>query len=174
MRAGHGPLGKHPLKSAVGSRHLKCVAPSVAHEFVIERELGAQGEFVEDRLHRPANIFSSSLTGLQVDVDAAIGARGAAVQQVLKREQRRGLAGLPWRMQDEVLLLVDPIQHVIQVHALQWWYAVVILSVDGTFGVERAHTHIMLQNPTSVRCSGLAQAIPCRLARTHWLEPWRA
>ena len=77
-------------------------------------------------------------------------------------------------MQDEVFLLADPIQHVIQVHALQGWYAVVILSVDGTLGVEPAHTHIMLQNPTSLRCSGLAQAIPCRLALAHRLETWRA
>ena len=41
MRAGQGPLGKHPLERSQRPRHLKCVAPSVAHELVVEHELGA-------------------------------------------------------------------------------------------------------------------------------------
>ena len=83
--------------------------------------------------------FAGGLSGLDVDVGAAVVARAAAVHEVAEREQGRGLPGLARRVQDEVALVLDEREDLPEVPALQRGHAVVPLRLDGARGVELSH-----------------------------------
>ena len=85
------------------------------------------------------DVFARGLGRLDVDVDTAVPARRAAVQQLLQREQRGGLAGLARRVQDEVLLPCDEEQELVEVETVERRHVVVVFRDDGAFGVEEAH-----------------------------------
>ena len=118
---------------------MEAVAPDPRHEVIVQCRAGARSQFVENRLHCCQDIFSCGLTCFNIDVEAAIGAFGATVQQALQRKEGRGLARSPWRVQDKVLLGVDEAWDVIQVHAFQGRDAVVFVWNDRAFGVEGTH-----------------------------------
>ena len=94
-----------------------------------------------------AESFDRRLPRQVATVDSTVGitgyatvlARGPAVQHVAERQQRRGLAGLPRRMQYEVLLAPDEAKHVVKIDPLQRRDVVVVRGHDRPLGIEREH-----------------------------------
>ena len=113
--------------------------PYVVHGGVAQDGLRLSGHLVQDGPHGCPHILARGLGRLDVDVDTAVLAGRAAVQQLLQREQRRGLAGLARCVQDEVLPPRDEEQELVEVETVERRHVVVDLRDDGTFGVEEAH-----------------------------------
>ena len=60
---------------------------------------------------------------LDVHVHTAEAAHFAAVQEIAKGDQGGGLAGLPRRVQHEVVFRLNQGQELVDVHAVQGWIA---------------------------------------------------
>ena len=74
---------------------------------VFKNYSSACGKPPQNRPHRPSHVLACGLCTLDGGVQAAIVACGTAIEMVLEGDERRGLAGLPRRAQDEVILGVD-------------------------------------------------------------------
>ncbi|MCE2541438.1 MAG: hypothetical protein J4G16_13990 [Acidobacteria bacterium] len=70
-------------------------------------------------------------------------ARGAAVQQVAERQQRRRLARLPRGVEHEVALVANETEQLVQIHAVERRDAVVVVRTNGAHGVEEAHERVV-------------------------------
>ena len=99
----------------------------------LERQFGKHGA------HALGHVLAHRLATLDVGVHAAEIAVRAAVQQIPQRQQRRGLAGLPRRVQHEVLFVPDQSEHRVEIDPFQRRDAVVVRGHYGTCGVELAH-----------------------------------
>ena len=117
--------------SRAGQRSSSVSSPSVT--LSLQRQFGKHGA------HALHDVLPGRLAGLDVGVYAAVVARVPAVQQVAQRQQRRGLAGLPRRVQHEVLLVPHEAEHRVEIDPLQRRDLVVVRRHDRPLGVERAH-----------------------------------
>ncbi|MCY4637308.1 MAG: hypothetical protein OXG04_22885 [Acidobacteria bacterium] len=138
-RVGLRPAGEHVDQRAVRALGLQCGAAEAVRGLVTQRDARPAGQFAEHRPHRPRRVLARRLPDLEVRVDAAVVAGGAAVQEVAQRQQGRRLARLPRRMQHEVLLAADEVQHLFEVDPLERRDAVVVVGTNRTLGIEEAH-----------------------------------
>ena len=116
--------GRQPLlfQGLVAQRHARLV-----------RQLGEHGA------HAFGHVLAHRLTVFDIGVQAAEVARLPAVQQVAQRQQRGGLAGLPRRVQHEVLLVADQAEHLVKVDPRQRRDLEVPIRPHRPGGVKRAH-----------------------------------
>ena len=110
--------------------------PVSRQEQVAQRRPRAGGEPRQDDAGRALHVVPHRLSAFHVGVYAAVGAAGAAVEQVAERAEGGGLAALARRVQHEVLLLPDQQQHLVQVETVQRRDAVVPVRLYRSGGVE--------------------------------------
>ena len=137
-RVGHAPAGQRFAESVMGAGPRKYVGPYAVQELV-PQGMRTRGEPAQNGAHGVLHVLTRCLRWLDVHVHAAVLTDRTTVQQVLEREQDRGLARLPGRMQHEVPLVPHELQNLAEIHPFKRRDAVVVLGDDRTFGVESAH-----------------------------------
>ena len=106
---------------------------------IVKRVPGFPGDPRRDRPHRPPHILARGLRWFHVDVGAAVLAGLAAVEQAAQRQQSGRLSRLAGRVQHEVALVPDELEHFRQVEAVERRDMVVARGPDRTRSVEFPH-----------------------------------
>ena len=94
---GHAPMLDDIAQRVVGFRCRETVLPRLAQRFVAQQR-SPRRHHAENGANARRHVVARHLRHLHVDVDAAVVARLAAVQQVAQSDEGGGLAGLPRRM----------------------------------------------------------------------------
>ena len=139
LAVGGGPATQRQVQRATGSGAVHGVAADALQGIVAQRQARPERKLGQYGAHALRHVVAHRLTRLDVGVHAAELALRAAVQQIAQRQQRRGLAGLPRRVQHEVLLVPDQAEHRVEIDPFQRRDAVVVRGHYRTCGVELAH-----------------------------------
>ena len=137
-RVGHAPARQRLAQRMPRPDALQQGGPQVVQRLVAQRHAGPKRKFGEDGADSLADVLPHRLRSLDVGVHAANLSRLPGVEQVAQGEQRRGLAGLPWRVQHEVLLVAYEAEHVVEVEPRQRRNVIVPVRADWAFSVELA------------------------------------
>ena len=114
-RVGHAPTQQRVPQCLTRPHSLQHSGPEVLQRVVAQGHACLQRQFGEHGAHALRHVLAHRLAILDVRVHAPVVAGMSTVQQVAQREQRRGLAGLPRRVQHEVLLVLHEAEHVVQI-----------------------------------------------------------
>ena len=106
---------------------------------IVKRVPGFPGDPRSDRPHRPPHVLARGLRGFHVDVGAAVLAGLAAVEQAAQRQQSGRLSRLAGRVQHEVALVPDELEHFGKIEPVERRDVVVARGTDRTRGVEFPH-----------------------------------
>ena len=123
----------------MGTVFVQEVPERAVQEAVSQRDARAGRQAAEYGPHRQPDILPPRLAGLDIGVHATVLA--AFVQKVPEREQRRGLARLARRAQNEVAPVPDAAENAFEIDALERRNAVVVRGNDRPGRVEEALGH---------------------------------
>ena len=137
-RVRQAPLGQQFLQGVAGTGLLEHAGPSAFGEIVAHETRSAR-QAAQDGTHAFRHVVVRHLAAFHVHVHAAVVARFAAVQEVAQSDEGGGFAGLPGGVEYEVALVLDQVQDLADVAALEGRNRVVLLLPDRAFGVEKAH-----------------------------------
>ena len=146
LRVGLPPVRQHSPERTARPGSLQDAGPEACQRLVAQRRARRDLQLVENGPHGLPHVFTRRLAGLDVHVHATEVTLGAAVQQVPQRQERGGLAGLPRRVQHEILLVADEGADLAEVQPFQRRDAVVVVRDDRPRGSEEAHDR---QYPTA-------------------------